>query len=149
VEQACPVPWVDVWNREDPICADILIGHVNPVGCPRSVQVNAPGHPSIADPLAEHGAYFDLEEFWKVVREASGEPAPARVESKQYDAMRLIWMENLFHSSDVGAGGHIGCAVVNNNPLAVCPCECSVCKRAYFAQGQPTIRDGKIVRKES
>ncbi len=72
VEQSCPVPWADVWNREDPICADILLGHEKPVGCPKNVQVSAPGHPSVADPLAEHGAYFDLPAFWAVVKEAAG-----------------------------------------------------------------------------
>jgi pimeloyl-ACP methyl ester carboxylesterase len=71
LEQPCPVPWVDVWNREDPICADILMGHRDPVNCPRSVQVTAPGHPSVADPAAEHGAYFDLPAFWQVVKEAA------------------------------------------------------------------------------
>ena len=29
----------------------------------------------------------------------------------------------------------------------VCPCECLACKRAWFANGQPIVRDGKIVRR--
>ena len=28
----------------------------------------------------------------------------------------------------------------------VCGCECTTCKRAWFAAGRPLIKDGKIVR---
>lgn len=70
-EQPCPVKWYDVWNREDPICADILMGHAVPPHVDETVQVSAPGHPSLSDPLAEHGAYFDLPAFWNVVRAAA------------------------------------------------------------------------------
>jgi pimeloyl-ACP methyl ester carboxylesterase len=72
-EEPYPGKWVDVWNREDPICSDILMGYQKPVGVTQSVQVEAPGHPSIADPLAEHGAYFDLPAFWQIVADAAKE----------------------------------------------------------------------------
>ena len=28
----------------------------------------------------------------------------------------------------------------------VCPCECSTCKRAWWAAGRPMVRKGKVVR---
>jgi len=28
----------------------------------------------------------------------------------------------------------------------VCPCECQTCKRAWWADGRPIVRDGEIVR---
>jgi len=27
----------------------------------------------------------------------------------------------------------------------VCPCECLVCKRAWWSAGRPIVRDGKVV----
>ncbi len=67
----CPVIWTDVWNREDPICADPLLGHVVPMGVGKSVQVTAPGHPTVMNALGEHGAYFDLDHFWTTVKAAA------------------------------------------------------------------------------
>jgi hypothetical protein len=29
---------------------------------------------------------------------------------------------------------------------AVCPCECTTCKRAWWSMGRPRIVDGKVVR---
>lgn len=69
VEEPYKGIWVDVWNRQDPVCAEYLLGHQKPVGVTRSVQVDAPGTPTVFDPLAEHGAYFDLPAFWAVVAE--------------------------------------------------------------------------------
>jgi hypothetical protein len=31
-------------------------------------------------------------------------------------------------------------------PLVVCPCGCRTCKDAWFAAGQPVVRDEKIIR---
>lgn len=43
--------------------------------------------------------------------------------------------------------GHESCPVLGADPLSVCPCECTTCKRAWWAAGRPIIRDGAIVRR--
>ena len=46
---------------------------------------------------------------------------------------------------DPGQLDHPDCSVVRDNK--VCTCECHTCKRRWFGEGQPIIRDGKIVRR--
>jgi len=43
---------------------------------------------------------------------------------------------------------HSSCNVVvsRRDGPKVCTCECRACKRAWWAQGRPILRDGKIVR---
>lgn len=31
----------------------------------------------------------------------------------------------------------------------VCPCECRDCRRAWWGEGRPIVRDGKVVRERS
>ena len=38
------------------------------------------------------------------------------------------------------------CPVVAWDVPRVCPCECQTCKRAWWRDGRPIVRDGKIVR---
>lgn len=40
---------------------------------------------------------------------------------------------------------HASCPVVVGDK--VCMCDCRTCKRAWFADGQPCVRDGKIIRR--
>ena len=43
---------------------------------------------------------------------------------------------------------HPDCPViVTSHPLPMmCPCECQTCKRSWFAQGRPIVKDGKVIR---
>lgn len=59
----------------------------------------------------------------------------------------LFWGAQLPHPScDVVAV--CGCQDVPDDVElpAVCPCECSTCKRAWWSMGRPRIVDGQIVR---
>jgi hypothetical protein len=46
---------------------------------------------------------------------------------------------------------HPTCPVIESGdpprPPRVCSCECQTCKRAWWAQGRPIVRDGQIVRR--
>lgn len=41
----------------------------------------------------------------------------------------------------------VGEAPSSNLMTLVCMCDCKDCRRAWFADGQPIVREGKIVRK--
>jgi hypothetical protein len=62
------------------------------------------------------------------------------------------------------AGHHQGCPVVFESEVdrksypqsqapasypVVCPCECRDCQRAWWGQGRPIVRDGRVVRRRS